>query len=113
MACRNLEKAKSAAQSIRKKHPKAKLLLLKLDLNSLKSVKEFAKEIIDSKLPISILINNAGLAFCKASETNDGIETQFGVNFLGHYVLSKFCRSFPPFFSQKSKKSITRCPAAY
>jgi len=44
MACRNMEKAEQARQDILSKNPEAKLILIKIDLNSLQSVKACAEE---------------------------------------------------------------------
>jgi NAD(P)-dependent dehydrogenase (short-subunit alcohol dehydrogenase family) len=36
---------------------------------------------------IDIVVNNAGVMGCEKSVTKDGMETHFGVNYLGHFVL--------------------------
>ena len=63
MACRNMKKAIKAKEDIIKLYPKhsKQIIIMYLDLNDLKSVVEFSKQIIDKKYPISVLINNAGL----------------------------------------------------
>lgn len=61
---------------------------LKLDLLSLKSVKEFA-ESVQAKYPeIHLLVNNAGIMFGDYKLTEDGIESQLAVNHIGHFYLT-------------------------
>lgn len=56
-----------------------------LDLGSLASVREFARD-LDG--PIDYLINNAGAMTDSRRHTTDGFERQFGVNHLGHFALT-------------------------
>ncbi len=59
-----------------------------LDLARLDGVRA-AGEAIASKYPaIDLLINNAGVMFTPPTRTADGFELQFGVNHLGHYLLT-------------------------
>lgn len=60
-----------------------------LDLSSFASVKEFADAYIATERPLHVLINNAGIMGCEKSTTKDGFETQFGVNHLGHFLLTQ------------------------
>ena len=83
MACRDMAKANIAADDIRKQVSDADLLVMKLDLSSLSSVRLFAKEINEMVPQIDILINNAGIMFCPYMKTEDGFEMQFGTNHLG------------------------------
>src|SRR6266571_1020603 len=60
-----------------------------LDLASLASVRAFAKEVAAHDLPPShAIICNAGLQVVSGTTyTQDGFETTFGVNCLGHFLL--------------------------
>jgi len=66
----------------------AKLELLTLDLNSFKSIRSFAAAFKAKNLPLHMLIANAGvMAIPKLTYTEEKIETQFGVNHVGHHLL--------------------------
>lgn len=88
MACRNKDKAEKAMAGIRKEVPNADLEFITLDLNSLKSVREFAKVYREKYDTLDRLINNAGLMIPPLMRTEDGFESQFGVNHLGHFLLT-------------------------
>ena len=62
--------------------------LKKLDLNSLESVRNFCKVFLQEFSELHILINNAGIITLSFLTTEDGFEKQFGVNHLGHFVLT-------------------------
>jgi len=62
---------------------------MKLDLNDLSSVRQFAQEFKKKYQNLHILINNAGIMMLPNRETTkDGIEKQFGVNHIGHFLLT-------------------------
>ena len=61
---------------------------MQLDLASFDSIKRFS-EALNAKHPaIDILVNNAGIMHTPFSRTAEGLESQFGVNHLGHFLLS-------------------------
>lgn len=64
------------------------ILVCKLDLSSLTSVRECAKHLIATESRIDILINNAGVMFCPYTKTEDGNELQFQTNHLGHFLFT-------------------------
>lgn len=92
MACRDLARADEARQKLLRQSkgrvPEARLELMRLDLGSLKSVRTFAREIISQTRPLHLLINNAGVLHKNRTETEDGFEAHFGVNHLGHFLLT-------------------------
>jgi NAD(P)-dependent dehydrogenase (short-subunit alcohol dehydrogenase family) len=83
IACRDVQKGETAAQYIRIKNPKANVIVMKVDLSSLSSVREFSKSVAEQESKIDILINNAGVFGCPESQTVDGYEMHFGTNHLG------------------------------
>jgi len=58
-------------------------LLAPLDFASLRSIKEAAQKLIDRKLPIHVLMNNAGSLTEKLAYTVDGLESSWQCNSLG------------------------------
>jgi len=63
---------------------------MKLDLGSLDSIRDFSAEFRKKFKELNILINNAGV-FCplkKQLKTSDGFELNFGINHLGHFLLT-------------------------
>lgn len=89
MACRNVEKGEKAASDIKREllgH--GELVVVKLDLASLRSVREFCDKINNSEKSLDILINNAGVFGPPFIPTEDGYETTFAVNHLGHFLLT-------------------------
>ncbi|KAG7331417.1 hypothetical protein KOW79_005386 [Hemibagrus wyckioides] len=60
-----------------------------LDLASQKSVREFVRRFKERKLPLHVLINNAGVMLVPEEETDDGFELHFSVNYLGHVLLTR------------------------
>ncbi|GAB2295746.1 Short-chain dehydrogenase TIC 32 B, chloroplastic [Dionaea muscipula] len=88
IAARNLEAAKEAKEVILRENESANVDVLKLDLASIKSVREFADNFNALNLPLNILINNAGVMFCPFQLSKDGIEMQFATNHLGHFLLT-------------------------
>jgi len=60
-----------------------------LDLMSLATVRTFAKSVLDIETKINILINNAGIMVNPVrKETEDGYESQFATNYVGHFLLT-------------------------
>ena len=88
MACRNLDKSTPALEKAKKESGSNDIVLMKLDLSSLKSVREFAEEFLSKYSRLNILINNAGIMGCPYGKTEDGFEMHIGTNHFGHFVLT-------------------------
>ncbi|KAL6109891.1 uncharacterized protein ACO6RY_12934 [Pungitius sinensis] len=88
MACRDLTRAEQAAEDIRQSTGNGNVVIRHLDLASVYSVTQFAKDFMDSEDRLDILINNAGVMMCPRWLTEDGFETQLAVNHLGHFLLT-------------------------
>jgi NAD(P)-dependent dehydrogenase (short-subunit alcohol dehydrogenase family) len=91
MACRSVERADDAADEIRSRVRgglDGDLDVRECDLASLESVAAFAEGLSDDYDAVDVLCNNAGVMAIPRSETEDGFETQFGVNHLGHFALT-------------------------
>ncbi|XP_030051763.1 retinol dehydrogenase 13 isoform X2 [Microcaecilia unicolor] len=88
MACRDMDKCEAAAKEIRGETLSHNVFAKHLDLSSMKSIREFAKRINEEEDHIDILINNAAVMRCPYWKTEDDFEMQFGVNHLGHFLLT-------------------------
>ncbi|MGW7350443.1 oxidoreductase [Streptomyces sp. NPDC054784] len=89
LAVRRIEAGEEAADGIRRATPGAKVEARHLDLGSLRSVRDFAKEVDGDFRAVDVLVNNAGvLHLGPRRETDDGFEAHFGVNVLGHFALT-------------------------
>uniref|UniRef100_A0A3Q3I9T4 Dehydrogenase/reductase (SDR family) member 13a, duplicate 3 n=1 Tax=Monopterus albus TaxID=43700 RepID=A0A3Q3I9T4_MONAL len=90
LACRNKEKAEAAAFDIRRESGNNQVVFMHLDLASLKSVRSFAETFLKTEPRLDILINNAGVMGPGCTE--DGFDMAFGVNHLGHFLLTTLLR---------------------
>ncbi|GAB1860372.1 Retinol dehydrogenase 11 [Camponotus japonicus] len=99
LACRNIQKANDAVEDIKKNLPSGadrkqfqgdpgELVIYQLDLSSLKSVKECARNLLMKESAIHLLINNAGVMMCPQQTTEDGFELQLQTNYISHFLLT-------------------------
>jgi NAD(P)-dependent dehydrogenase (short-subunit alcohol dehydrogenase family) len=90
IACRSPERSQLAAEAIRAEAGAAPELLA-LDLGDFSSVRRCAEAFLGTGAPLHLLINNAGLAGARGL-TPSGFELAFGVNHLGHFLLTQLLR---------------------
>lgn len=88
LACRSLDKARVALEQIQSEIAGAQVEIMGLDLASQQSIRRFAYEFTSRYDRLDILVNNAGIMWTPYSKTEDGFESQFGTNHLGHFALT-------------------------
>ncbi|MCK0714879.1 oxidoreductase [Chromohalobacter sarecensis] len=89
VTARNVERGELACHAIRAHAPHAEVRAEPLDLDSLESVRDFARRLTQTESSLERLINNAGImALPQHERTRDGFERQWGVNYLGHFLLT-------------------------
>ncbi|CAG5093710.1 Similar to RDH12: Retinol dehydrogenase 12 (Homo sapiens) [Cotesia congregata] len=90
LACRDMDNARNAISEIRKDVSTGEMIPMELDLASLVSIRKFAQQVLNDFPEIHCLINNAGVyvPLKNSSMTRDGFEIHFGVNHLGHFLLT-------------------------
>ena len=107
IGCRDVKRGQDAADQLNKdKRVKnnGKVIFKQLDLASFESIRNFVKEINNEEEVIDILINNAGVMLApQETRTKEGFEMHFGVNHLGHFLLTMLLLG-----KLKQAKSIAR-----
>ena len=100
-ASRNIKLAKKINEEISLETKNREIHFIHLDLTSLKSVKEFVNNFTKKFTKLDGLVNNAAVMHVPKQETVDGFEFHFGVNFLGHVLLTELLLPY----LKKSKSS--------
>ena len=89
LACRDVTRAKQAAERIRNGGPPVEVDVELLDLADMSSVRAFAAH---WRAPLHLLVNNAGVVMTERSLTVDGYETTLAVNHLAPFLLTHLLR---------------------
>ncbi|KAJ2784028.1 hypothetical protein H4R18_001341 [Coemansia javaensis] len=87
LACRNVKRGQVALQALQQETGADTFAVMEMDLASFTSIERFAGEFERSYGELHVLVCNAGVAFGHYDTTYDGLEAQFGTNYVGHYVL--------------------------
>ena len=85
---RNEERGRAARDEIVERSGNQSVEVMPLDLASFRSIRSFAADVLDRFDRLDVLVNNAGLTLQRRRETEDGFEETFGVNHLGHFLLT-------------------------
>ena len=88
VAARNEKKGLDAVARVKAEQPRAAIEYRRLDLADLDSVRAFAESIVGGRIPVDVLVNNAGVMFPPRLLTPQGFESQFATNHLGHFALT-------------------------
>lgn len=84
LTARDINKVKEALSDI---IDSPRVHILHLDLTSLASVQDCVEEFTSKSPTLNVLVENAGVMACPEGQTVDGFETQFGSNYLAHFLL--------------------------
>lgn len=85
---RDVGRGAAAVAEIRERSGSEAVEAMQLDLASVESIRAFATDLLARDDRLDVLVDNAGLILRRRTETEDGFETTFGVNHLGHFLLT-------------------------
>ncbi len=105
VSARSAKKATATVAEIRSVYPEASLETLEMDLASQASVKAAAHAVATKHEALDILVNNAGVMALPEGRTEDGYETQVGVDHLGHWTLTALL--LPSLLAAKAARVVT------
>ncbi|XP_019881858.1 retinol dehydrogenase 14 [Aethina tumida] len=88
LACRNVDSGNKTKEEIIAATNNENIIVKKLDVSSLKSVREFAADVNRTEQRLDVLIHNAGTAENKIKLTEDGLETTMATNHFGPFLLT-------------------------
>jgi NAD(P)-dependent dehydrogenase (short-subunit alcohol dehydrogenase family) len=88
MVCRNRAKGEAAQNEIKEISKNNAVDLLIADLSSQESIQQLAKNFQQRYTHLHVLLHNAGVFMMHRTETVDGIEMTFAVNYLAPFLLT-------------------------
>src|SRR5262249_40133428 len=86
---RNEERGDAAREEIVERSGNRTVEVVPLALASFRSIRSFAADVLGRFDQLDVLVNNAGLILKRRTETEDGFEATFGINHLGHFLLTE------------------------
>ena len=89
IACRDVVKGAAALDEVAASTGSKELHVMALDLASLQSVRAFAGAFAAKFARLDVLVENAGVLASTRQVTADGLELDFGVNHVGHFLLAE------------------------
>ncbi len=88
ITARDQAKGDQALDELRYRSGRDTVEVMALDLSDFASVRAFAAQVVDRHDRLDVLVNNAGGILSQRLETVQGFEMTFGVNHLGHFLLT-------------------------
>ncbi|GLD95467.1 hypothetical protein PINS_up004112 [Pythium insidiosum] len=88
LACRDPQRGQAAAHKIRDGSGNTAVEFMLLDVGNIETIRAFSRAMHERFECVDVLINNAGVMHPEQSKTVDGFESHFGVNHLGHFLLT-------------------------
>lgn len=89
LACRNMQRAGAARDTLAGEYPSSTVSVMALDLADFSSVDAFVAEIVRQGVDIDIFVNNAGCFHQRGKKTKQGFDMVIGTNYFGVYCLTE------------------------
>ncbi|KAF2163168.1 hypothetical protein M409DRAFT_68767 [Zasmidium cellare ATCC 36951] len=90
---RDIAKGQATVDEIEATTKGGRITLLDMELDSLESIRKAASQFFEQSRNLHLLVCNAGVMMTPEGKTEDGFETQFGTNFIGHFYLFQLLKS--------------------
>ena len=84
----NAQRGEGAVRTIRADVPDAAVAFERADLSLMSEVRRVARNFVERRDRLDVLVNNAGAIFSKRRETAEGLEATFALNHLGVFLLT-------------------------
>ncbi|KAI3319788.1 NAD(P)-binding protein [Xylariaceae sp. AK1471] len=85
----SIPQGEALVSEIKSSFPDVNIRVRPLDLSSLANVKKFSADFLKEAERLDLLFLNAGISTTSPALTEDGYESQFGVNHIGHALLTQ------------------------
>jgi NAD(P)-dependent dehydrogenase (short-subunit alcohol dehydrogenase family) len=92
LACRDATRGQAARAEVRERTGSEGVEVIALDLADFASIRAFADQLTARHDRLDVLVNNAGAVLSARTVTAQGFESTFGVNHLGHFLLTELLR---------------------
>ena len=89
LLARRVESAQRLVAAIKQSSPDVNIIIIPFELSSFDSVKKCAAEFNGKADRLDLLFLNAGISSTVPALTENGYESQFGINYLGHALLTQ------------------------
>ena len=88
LACRDVAKGQATLEEIARRTGAKGVSVMRVDVSSQASIREFAKAFRNTHSRLDVLVNNAGLNSRTRRQSADGIELTLATNVLGYHLLT-------------------------